>query len=1137
MRYRIGLDIGIKSIGWAVIEDNDDGEPIDIIDLGVRIFDAAEVAKTGASLAETRRIKRSTRRRNRRKIFRINRVKQLLLDNNIIINEELDDLYNNHENIYKLRVDALDNKISNIQLSKLLINFVKKRGYFSNSKSEELISTESDKSAVKTCLNDNSTLVEKYRTVGEMYYKDEKFKYKDANNEIILYHNEPILKTRNTTENYITTVERKYLVKEIELILNKQKEFNPLVTDKFIEEYLYIFLSQRNFDEGPGLPSKYGGNLIESMLGNCTFLLNEKRAPKATYTFEMFKLLQDLNNIKIEKLNINITNSGNIYHKVNNDIRILTIDEKKKIIKHFTKSENITFKALRKLLNISYDYIFNMVKYNFKIENINNKDKELIKQIDEQESKLKIQEMQSFHKMRIALNKYKKDYIIDLLEMDKGITINKIATVLTLYKGDEKRINELKILNLNNEIINCLLPLYFNKVSHLSITAMNELIPLLEQGLTYDKAATQIFGDYRGLINTKKKRKIVFNELEKIYNPVVNRSVSQTIKVVNAITNKYGNPELINIELAREIGKNRKDREALDKDMKKNSEANENAVKEIKSAYNKENITGIDIVKYKLWKEQNEICMYSGEHIDITDLFTKAVDVDHIIPYSKCFDDSYNNKVLVKANENRMKSNRTPLEYLNGSNRNIDEYIVRVQNTYKNNYKKRNKLLKESITSEDYDKWKNRNLKDTQYIARFILDTFIDKLQIAPNNNISENKRVMAVKGGITAEVRKLLQLNKIRDNDKHHAMDAAVIAITTENMTHQITRYFQNRETNANDRTKTKEEIKQKFLIPNYPEFKDELVARLQNTDEEVKNAITLLNKTSYKLKTMPKAIFVSRMPKHKVKGSAHKETIMGMGNNNKLIKKVSLAELKLENWDKQNQNSNGKGEVEIANYYNKQDDTLLYNALKNRLMQYNNDAKEAFKEPFYKPRKDGTPGPLVKKVKLEEKSSSNLYLNKIKGIACNGDMVRIDIFYVEDEGYYLVPIYVADIIKKELPNKACVAYKDSSEWKEMNDKNFIFSLYPNDLVYMKHKKGIKLNNIFDKAKESIIVNEFLGYYNSANITTAAIKIENQDKTFNQDSIGIKTLLEMKKYQVDVLGNISEVKLPEKRMKFEIKK
>ncbi len=95
--------------------------------------------------------------------------------------------------------------------------------------------------------------------------------------------------------------------------------------------------------------------------------------------------------------------------------------------------------------------------------------------------------------------------------------------------------------------------------------------------------------------------------------------------------------------------------------------------------------------------------------------------------------------------------------------------------------------------------------------------------------------------------------------------------------------------------------------------------------------------------------------------------------------------------------------------------------------------------------------------KVKIAEKSTVNLPVRN--GVAANGDMVRIDVFYVEGDGYYFVPVYVADTKKKYLPTKAVRAAKPYSEWKEMDDDDFLFSLYAGDLVRIRSKKPIKLN------------------------------------------------------------------------------
>lgn len=1121
MNYRIGLDIGVTSVGWAVIENDLDGEPIRIVDLGSRIFDAAEVPKTGASLAGDRRKARGARRRNRRKVHRIKRTKQLLVNHNILTEDEILKLYNDKylTDIYTLRVAGLDRKLSEKELARVLINLVKKRGYKSNSKSEE--SKNDDSGKTLSAISDNKKLmVDKgYRTVAEMYLKDEKFKLKDNIGENVCdSKGNPIVKIRNSTDDYKTTVTRELLLNEVKVILESQKKYNEKITDNFINEYTDIFSSQRNYDEGPAYPSKYGGELIEKMLGNCTFEEGEKRAPKATYTFEKFKLLQDFNGIKICKINIIESKKGNLYNK-SDIVRPLTDEEKVKLLEKFIKKSNLKISELRKTLNISYDYVFNLIDYDFREVNKNNL-KYIIDNI-EKNSKKELVEFKCFHELRVKLDKIEKGYILKLRENE----IDEIATTLTLYKSDEKRITLLKEKGFSNEVIEKLLSLSFSKFSHLSIKAMKKIIPHLQQGLTYDKAVNEVYEDFRGKVITEKKKKLSLKDIEEITNPVVRRGVSQTIKVINAIVQKYGKPDLINIELARELSKNFNERKVLEKKMLENMGNNQLIVEKIKELNLKENINGQDIVKYKLWEKQNGICPYSGEKIKIEELFNGDVDIDHIIPYSKCFDDSYNNKVLVKAFENRMKTNRTPIEYLKESNRDIDEYIVRIQNMYANQRKKRENLLKDHFTEEDESKWKDRNLKDTQYITRVILNLIRNHLEFNENTNISKSKRVMAVKGQITSKIRKMLNIEKVREGDKHHAMDAAIIAITTESMIQKITSYEKNKEKRWGKDTLKQEEFYQKFPVP-YEKFELELKARMKDSDKEVKRCLEKLDILEYKMKGYPKSILVSRMPKRKVKGSAHKETLAAISKNKgKVVEKKALTTLKLNK------------ENEIEGYYNKQDDTLLYNALKERLIKYSNNAKEAFIEPFYKPKSDGSKGPLVKKVKIESTSTSNVKLYKSKAVAGNGDTVRIDVFYVENEGYYFIPIYVADTIKQKLPNKACVSGKISSEWKEMDDNDFIFSVYPGDLLYIKSARKIRMTPMAkDSKRDDIQVNEVMGYYTKCDISNACIAFSSHDRLYQKKGLGVKTLLEIKKYQVDVLGNYYEVKLPEKRMEFKRK-
>lgn len=264
------------------------------------------------------------------------------------------------------------------------------------------------------------------------------------------------------------------------------------------------------------------------------------------------------------------------------------------------------------------------------------------------------------------------------------------------------------------------------------------------------------------------------------------------------------------------------------------------------------------------------------------------------------------------------------------------------------------------------------------------------------------------------------------------------------------------------------------------------------------------------------------------KVTGAAHKDTVKSPKalEDGLAIVKRPLAALRL-----------GK-DGEIAGYYNKDSDRLLYDALKARLAEYGGDAAKAFAEPFYKPKSDGTPGSVVNKVKLTEPTTLSVPVQDGTGIADNDSMVRIDVFRVEGDGYYLVPIYVADTLKPELPNKAVVQAKPYSEWKVMSDDNFVFSLYPNDLVKITHRRGMKLVKCFAESTlpETLECKENLLYYNSANIAVGTITCITNDNTYTIKSLGIKTLESMEKYTVDILGEYHPVR-KEERQRFSIKK
>ena len=170
LNYRIGLDIGIASVGWAVLENDSYDEPFRIIDLGVRVFDTAEQPKTGASLALPRREARSARRRIRRRRDRVLRIKKLFDAEGLINIDEFEARYEKAglPDVYRLRYEGLDRRLSNDELAQVLLHIAKHRGYKSTSKAAD--GADSDTGEVKKSVSANKSLMQEkgYRTVGEM---------------------------------------------------------------------------------------------------------------------------------------------------------------------------------------------------------------------------------------------------------------------------------------------------------------------------------------------------------------------------------------------------------------------------------------------------------------------------------------------------------------------------------------------------------------------------------------------------------------------------------------------------------------------------------------------------------------------------------------------------------------------------------------------------------------------------------------------------------------------------------------------------------------------------------------------------------------------------------------------------------
>lgn len=1059
INYILGLDIGIASVGWAMVEIDEDENPICLIDLGVRVFERAEVPKTGDSLAAARRLARSVRRLTRRRAHRLLRARRLLKREGVLQAADFDEngLIKSLPNTpWQLRSAALDRKLTPLEWSAVLLHLIKHRGYLSQRKNEGE-TADKELGALLKGVADNAHALQTgdFRTPAELALN----KFEKECGHI-----------RNQRGDYSHTFSRKDLQAELNLLFEKQKEFgNPHVSDGLKEGIETLLMAQR-----PAL----SGDAVQKMLGHCTFEPAEPKAAKNTYTAERFIWLTKLNNLRILE---------------QGSERPLTDTERATLMDEPYRKSKLTYAQARKLLGLEDTAFFKGLRYGK----------------DNAEAST-LMEMKAYHAISRALEKEGLKDKKSPLNLSPELQ-DEIGTAFSLFKTDEDITGRLKD-RIQPEILEALLKhISFDKFVQISLKALRRIVPLMEQGKRYDEACAEIYGDHYGKKNTEEEIYLPPITADEIRNPVVLRALSQARKVINGVVRRYGSPARIHIETAREVGKSFKDRKEIEKRQEENRKDREKAAAKFREYF--PNFVGEpkskDILKLRLYEQQHGKCLYSGKEINLVRLNEKGyVEIDHALPFSRTWDDSFNNKVLVLGSENQNKGNQTPYEYFNGkdNSREWQEFKARVETSRFPRSKKQRILLQKF----DEDGFKERNLNDTRYVNRFLCQFVADHILLTGKGK----RRVFASNGQITNLLRGFWGLRKVRaENDRHHALDAVVVACSTVAMQQKITRFVRYKEMNAFDGKtidkETGEVLHQKTHFPQPWEFfAQEVMIRVFGKPdgkpefEEADTPEKLRTLLAEKLSSRPEAVheyvtplFVSRAPNRKMSGQGHMETVKSAKRLDEGVSvlRVPLTQLKLKDLEKM---------------VNREREPKLYEALKARLEAHKDDPAKAFAEPFYKYDKAGNRTQQVKAVRVEQVQKTGVWVRNHNGIADNATMVRVDVF--EKGGkYYLVPIYSWQVAKGISPDRAVVAYADEEDWTVIDESfRFKFVLYANDLIKLTAKK-----------------NEFLGYFASLNRATGAIDIRTHDTDSTKgkngifQSVGVKTALSFQKYQIDKLG------------------
>lgn len=586
-------------------------------------------------------------------------------------------------NPYELRTKGLDKKLTLNELSRALIHINQRRGFLSNRKTDG-----NDSSDLKNAIQNTITKIDKlgFRTLGEYLYSLQK------NND----HNTLRVKIETRQENKIidkidkktgeiSQIEklititdynyypsRELYKREVNKILNKQLEFYPELNNKFFDKELNkeISIKDKIIDI-----IFYQRDLKPQEVGKCPFEPEEYRIAKASPLFQEFRLLSNLRNLEIYP---NSTRK-----------EPLTNDEKNKIFNLLKKQKTVTFKGMRKELKI--DNIFNLeesskgshIRDELEGMSTDIEIKKYIKNWDNIDPNKKEEYIEKF------ISNTKDDEIIEYfanenIELTEEVEVNKN----TIDENGKNKKIKVKEATDWHHLLNIKLEEGYGNLSRKALEKITK--EMKDENLRYDQACEKIYGShsqknknrvydelpYYGEILERSciKQPNVSNEDEikygKITNVTVHIGLNEIRKAVNDIIKEKGEkPSYIAIEIARELKMNKKDKKNLEDEQKEDKKIVEEAIKEItdNNVMNKENIKKDDIYKYRIWRRLatdplNRRCPFCGKQISITNLFSSDSHIEHLLPFSRSYDDSINNKVIACDSCNNIKGNKTPFE-------------------------------------------------------------------------------------------------------------------------------------------------------------------------------------------------------------------------------------------------------------------------------------------------------------------------------------------------------------------------------------------------------------------------------------------------------------------------------------------
>ncbi|MFC7334756.1 type II CRISPR RNA-guided endonuclease Cas9 [Rhodocista pekingensis] len=804
LHYRIGIDLGTNSLGWCCIALDADGNPVRLLPhgLGVRIFPDGRDPQSQQSLAADRRLARQARRRRDRSLRRKRDLLRALVAQGLMPADPTARKVLEALEPYDLRRRALSERLEPHALGRALFHLGQRRGFKSMRVAGE---EDNEKGAIDAGI---AQLVEEMAATEAVTVGAYLRHRLDAGQPARARPMRTGVKV-----SYPFYPARRLIEAEFDAIRAAQVPHHPDVSDAGWDEIRRTMFRQR--DLKPVKP------------GRCTLYPEDERAPWALPIAQTFRILHELSNLRWQ------TDPRQAPCPLDPDQRL-------KLLRALQAHEGLTFAKIRKTAGLPGGAEINLE--------------------DEKRDGLDGDETAAI--LRGKGKRVRLGSAWDAMPPDRRTAL----VELWLREQDEEKLTAALQAEFGldaetaRKVVAAPLP---QGHCRLGRRALAVIVPLMEGGKSFPEAAAALglhHSDLRGHMTDRSvlpyygeacERFVAFGSGEpadrergdetaffgRVPNPTVHMALNQLRVVLNAIIAEHGKPTEIVVELARDLKRSARERAEAQKKQAENQRANEARDKIIRE-YGLEP-SGELRTRLKLWEEQgpphDRPCPYTGQQIGIKQLFSAAVEIDHILPFSRSFDDSLNNRVVCLREANRAKRNKTPFEAF-GPGQPRPPGIApweEIEAWAKRNRNKGKRWRFEPEAMHRFDAeggFLGRQLNETRQLSR-LARIYLQSLFPDPETQpVGRRNPVRVTSGTLTGLLRAKWGLNgllgdenrKTRTDHRHHAVDAAVIACIDQ-ATLQKVQTAAGRAEAFEDKVRLLDDLE-----PPFPTFRDQVAARI---------------------------------------------------------------------------------------------------------------------------------------------------------------------------------------------------------------------------------------------------------------------------------------------------------------------